>query len=89
MTLLSAFDLAAAITSCDLRAIAGHLAASALESARENGAGTGADEREAAENLDDWTRATDISGCSALVALEDRDIRSAARLAVALLEGRA
>ena len=83
--MLTATEFATAIATNDIVEIARHLAASAIASAYENGGG----EREAAERLDDWTRASDIAGCSAVAALADRDIKSAARLAVAMVEGRA
>jgi hypothetical protein len=88
MNALSTIDLAAAIESHDLRALAGHAAASALDSARENGAKLGADEREAAERLDEWDRLADIAGCHHFDILLDADLCLVARLAIAIIEGR-
>jgi hypothetical protein len=89
MNALSTTDLAAAIESHDLRALAAHAASSAIDSARENGAQIGDDEREAVERLDEWDRLSDIAGCGYYNVLLDADLQIVARLAIAMIEGRA
>lgn len=81
---MNATDFTAAIASMDLATLARHVALSARQSALENGSAT--PEVDAANRVDDWTGIVDVCGCSALVALCERDLKMVGRLAVAMLQ---
>jgi hypothetical protein len=88
MVFLNYRDLDAAIKARDLRALAGHVADSALSSAYENGASEETAYREAAERVDAWRAIRDITGCDDLQTMRDDDLAIISVFAVALLEGR-
>ena len=92
--MLRALEVEAAVAAADLRSLAEHVAEMALDSARENGAKPYREHAEAAERVDELglgraPHLHELMACEALQHLDASDTQRVARLAIAILEGRA